>query len=292
MYINQNDNDEEVMKDENTGQISRDYRKHHRLCPGNELSRYEHRSYLRNIDMNPNFSGARIMKNSLVTAMAIVIFACGAPSQTHINKGHHIGDEVTHQGSLRSVNGSITVGNSSTIQGNCSTVNGEINIGESSSVEEVSCVNGSIYIDRNSQAQDVSCVNGSIKLGSGVTIAEDVSTVNGSIRCGIDTRVSGDLETVNGDMVTEGSSITGNISTVNGDIDLIEGSVVSGNIVIDRDRRKPAKKPFKELTITINSNSIVEGDIEVKGDEPNVTVVLAGGGEVRGEIINARIVRK
>jgi len=46
------------------------------------------------------------------------------------------------------------------------------------------------------------------------------------------------------------------------------------------------------LIITVEAGSKVKGNIEVKGENPNVTVVLADGGEVLGNIINAEVIRK
>jgi len=232
------------------------------------------------------------MKQTAIIAIATVMLACGASSDTHVNKSIKVADGEHKKGSLRSVNGTINVGNEALVEGNCTTVNGRISIGENSEVGEISCVNGSISLDRNSQASAVSCVNGSISLGGEVKIDGDVSTVNGEIRCKREAQIAGDLETVNGSMKVTETRISGDMSTVNGDIDLLEKSIVHGNIIIDRDHKKPRSKEYKELIITIDGKSKVKGNIEVKGDEPNVKVILAGGGEVLGEIINAEVVRK
>ncbi|MCF6237248.1 MAG: hypothetical protein L3J79_00275 [Candidatus Marinimicrobia bacterium] len=232
------------------------------------------------------------MKYSLLAVMAFMVLACGVSSDTGINKSIFVSDGEHRTNGLRTVNGSITVGNKVVVDGDCSTVNGKITIGENSQVGEVSCVNGSIHLDRNSNVAEVSCVNGSIHLGSEVQVAGDVSTVNGSIKSNIFARIVGDMETVNGDMIAEQTTIGGNIQTVNGDIDLLNESVVKGNIIVDRHSQKRPWKEYKELVITVDSGSKINGYIEVKGDEPNVTVVLSGGGEVLGDIINARVVRK
>ncbi len=231
------------------------------------------------------------MKHSLIALMAFVVLACGVSSDTGINKSIFVADGEHKSNGLRSVNGSITVGNEATVDGDCSTVNGRISIGENASVGEVGCVNGSISLDRNSKAREVGCVNGSIKLGGEVQVDGDVSTVNGSISTKREVEIAGDMGTVNGDIVSARTFIAGNIETVNGDIDLLDQSVVRGDIIVNRDRKKP-RKQFKELVITIDEGSKVKGNIEVKGDDPNVTVVLADGGEVLGEIINAKVIRK
>ena len=232
------------------------------------------------------------MKHTALVAIATVMLACGASSDTHINKSINVADGEVRKGSLRSVNGTINVGHEAKVDGSCTTVNGEINVGENSEVGEVSCVNGSINIDRNSKVKEISCVNGSIVLGGEVEIAGDVSTVNGEIRAKSEVQIAGDLETVNGDMKVTQTMIRGDVNTVNGDVALLEKSTVHGNIIIDRDNKKPRSKDYKKLVITIDGNSKVKGNIEVRGDEPNVTVILAGGGEVLGEIINAEVVRK
>lgn len=232
------------------------------------------------------------MKHSMIAVVAMVVMACGVSSDTGINKSIYVGDGEHKANGLRSVNGTITVGNDAVVEGSCTTVNGKINIGENAEVGEVSCVNGGISLDRNATAEQISCVNGSIYLGGEVKVEGDVSTVNGSIKCKSEAQIAGNLETVNGDMETVTTLISGDITTVNGDVTLQESSLVKGDIIIRRNRKKPTRKEFRELIITIDSDSKVTGKIEVKGDEPNVTVVLSDGGEVLGDIINARVVRK
>ena len=232
------------------------------------------------------------MKHTTLAALSIVLMACGASSDTHVNKSIYVGDGEHKNGSLRSVNGSIKVGNDATVDGNCTTVNGEISIGENSEVGEVSCVNGSISLDRNAKAGEVATVNGPITLGGEVRVDGDVSTVNGSIQCNNGTSIAGNMQTVNGRLKLDETQIVGDIETVNGNIYLMESSLVNGNIIVDRDNKRSNGKAHKEMTITIDEASKVKGNIEVKGDDPNVTVILAGGGEVLGEIINAKVVRK
>lgn len=232
------------------------------------------------------------MKNISIIGITTVLLACGGLSDTHVNKSFKIADGEHRTESLRSVNGSIQVGNGATVEGNCTTVNGEIVIGENSEVGTISCVNGAISVDRNSQAKAISCVNGAITLGAEAKIDGDVSTVNGGIRSNLGVRIDGDVETVNGYIELTETNIAGNMGTVNGDVSLLDHSIVGGDIIINRENKKSNFKAFKKLVITIDDKSKVKGNIEVKGDEPNVTVILAGGGEVLGEIINAEVVRK
>lgn len=234
----------------------------------------------------------RFMRHSVIIALAILMIACGASSDTGVNKSVYVGDGETKRGSMRSVNGSVHVGNEAKVEGNLSTVNGAITVGENSEVGEISCVNGEISVDRNSRAKEISCVNGSITVGADGEIDGDLSTVNGPIKTKLGSKIYGDMSTVNGHMYAQETMIAKNIETVNGDIELVESSLVKGNIVVDRDRRRPSSRKFKELIITVDGGSKVKGNIEVKGDNPNVTVVLSDGGEVQGEIINAEVVRK
>ncbi|MCF7808678.1 MAG: hypothetical protein K9N38_09175 [Candidatus Marinimicrobia bacterium] len=231
------------------------------------------------------------MKHSITAALAIMMMACGASSDTGVNKSIFVGDGEHEQGSLRSVNGSINVGNGARVEGKLSTVNGAIVVGENSEVGEISCVNGEIFVDRNSSSEEISCVNGSISIGSEVTIEGDLSTVNGPIKTKLGTKIYGDIGTVNGEIHIQETLVAHDVRTVNGHIDLLESSLIKGDVIVDRERRKPFPKAYGELLITI-SGSTVEGNIEVKGDDPNVTVVLSDGGEVTGEIKNARVVRK
>jgi DUF4097 and DUF4098 domain-containing protein YvlB len=232
------------------------------------------------------------MKHSVLAMLAFILMTCGVSSDTGINKNLFVADGEHKSSGLRSVNGSITVGNEARVDGDCTTVNGEIIIGENSVVGELSCVNGSISLDRSAKAKEVSCINGSIHLNGEVVIQGDISTVNGSITGKRDVEVLGDMATVNGDMSILQTLVAGNISTVNGDIELLESSLVKGDIIVNRDRKSNKKRPFKELIITVEAGSKVKGNIEVKGENPNVTVVLADGGEVLGNIINAEVIRK
>ncbi len=232
------------------------------------------------------------MRSTVIVAMATLILACGGLSDTHINKDITVADGEHRNESVRSVNGTITIGNEASVDGNCTTVNGDIKVGENAEVHEVSCVNGSISIDRNTKAREVSSVNGSISLGGEVKVNGDVSTVNGDIRCKSMADIDGTLETVNGEIHIIETMVRGDMKTVNGDLTLAENSLVRGSIVVDRQNTRPRLKKHKNLVITVDGKSKVKGNIEVRGDEPNVTVILAGGGEVLGDIINAEVIRK
>lgn len=231
------------------------------------------------------------MKHSLILLSTVLFLTCDGSSSTGINKNLNVDDGEHRRSGIRSVNGSIEVGNRAVVDGNCSTVNGEIRIGESAKVAEVSTVNGGIHVDRETVTEDISCVNGSISLGNSTQVAGEVSTVNGSIDCDHGALISGNLETVNGRLALLETEVKGDIHTVNGNIDLKDHSIVRGDIIIKRKNPKMLKK-LQPLTILVDENSKVKGSINVKGDDPNVTVVLSGGGEVLGDIINAEVVRK
>ena len=232
----------------------------------------------------------KTMRILTISLGMLILFACGL-SDTGINKSLNVADGETRSGGLRTVNGSIHVGNEAKVLGDCSTVNGRVSVGQHAEVGEISCVNGSVSVDRESQVEEISCVNGSIDLDGDVVVKGDVGTVNGSIQVKHRVHIHGDMSTVNGGMEAVESLIGGDVTTVNGNIDLLDASKVKGNVIVDRHQKKPMGG-FKELTILVQGGSQVRGNIEVKGDDPNVKVVLADGGEVLGEIINAKIVRK
>jgi len=93
---------------------------------------------------------------------------------------------------------------------------------------------------------------------------------------------------VSGDTELDDSRLRGSLSTVSGDISLFNGSMIDGDIVINR---KPDGVLYHDgkLKIIIDMNSVVKGSILVKEPESNVIVYLANGGKVQGEIVNAEV---
>ena len=225
-------------------------------------------------------------------ALGILVMACMATPDSKVNKSIHVPNGETRNSNLSTVNGSISVGAKATVKGDCSTVNGRIEIGKGANVGEVSSVNGSIAIGKDARTGEVSVVNGSITIESESKVEGDVGTVNGSITCSAGVQISRDCGTVNGGIELDNARVREDVSTVNGDINLYNAAKIDGDIVINRERKGMSNKNMKDLTVRIDSDSIVKGNIEVKGKDPMVTVILSNGGKVEGEVINAKLVRK
>ena len=109
-----------------------------------------------------------------------------------VNGSIRIGEGTT-LGDAETVNGSLRVGDSARAR-NLETVNGKIQVGSNVTVEgEVTAVNGSIDIQNGSQvARNVENVNGRIEL-SGARIGGDLTTVNGSVYVVDGAVIRGDL---------------------------------------------------------------------------------------------------
>lgn len=197
-----------------------------------------------------------------VAALALAALGCG------VNRSYTIDDGTTRDRGIHTVNGSIRIGTDCTIGGECRTVNGRVELGDRSS-------SGSLHT-----------VNGRIEVGAGCTVEGDVATVNGSVSCGPDTRVEADVTTVNGTITLRGASVGRNVELVNGDVILEEGALVAGDVVISG-----GGSDHGDVEVRVGPGSVIEGDVRARRSR-DVTVVLVGDGEVRGEIRGAEVVRE
>ena len=145
--------------------------------------------------------------------------------------------------------------------GSHSSVNKSIHIGENSTTGEVDSVNGSISIGAGSFVGSVDSVNGSIKLGNDVTVEKGIDAVNGKISLQPGCEVGGDVETVNGGIRMENSLVAGNVETHNGHIQILQGSEVSGNVMVRKSRGWSFNKRSKPVRVDIGENAVVHGDL-------------------------------
>ncbi len=104
-------------------------------------------------------------------------------------------------------------------------------------------------------------INGKITLETGTTVADDVSNINGEFRI-------------------NGADIGGDLSTISGDVWLGEGSVLQGDLVVEKpggwgwgngNKRKPR--------IVIGPGATVVGNIEL---EREVELFISDSAEVGG----------
>jgi DUF4097 and DUF4098 domain-containing protein YvlB len=206
--------------------------------------------------------------SSALLAIVVLTGGCGFG----VNRSFRVEDGEKVTGGLQTVNGVIRIGRDAEVTGPCRTVN------------------GGITVDDGSKVGSLTTVNGSIEIASEVTVDGDLDTVNGSAECGTGTEVDGDLTTVNGNIRLDGTLVQGSVKTYNGSVKLDDGSRVTRDVVIERSRGSFQKK--RSLDVRIMRGSVVEGDVVVKSRRHRVTVYLAEGGEVKGEIRNAEVVRE
>ncbi len=209
------------------------------------------------------------MQTITFTALAVFLLLFAAGCNTGVNRSFRVADGETVDSGFNSVNGSIRIGSDSEVKGSSHTVNGRISV------------------DEGSKVRDLATVNGSIQIADKVTVNGDLDSVNGDVQCGPGTQVNGDVNTVNGDVDLEGTMIDGSVETINGEVTLRAGSRVKRDVVIERNR---GSSSHRTLEIRVLDGSVIEGDVIVKARKRKVTVVLAGGGEVKGEIEGAEVV--
>jgi predicted acyltransferase (DUF342 family) len=193
----------------------------------------------------------------------LLLTGCGVG----VNRSFHIPDGTRRETGVMTVNGRIEIGSDCSIQGDCHTVNGRIELGD------------------NSEAGDMQTVNGRVTVGSGCTVNGDVGTVNGKATVGQGTIVHGEVNTVNGSIKLKGASVDGDVGTVNGDIELTSQAEVGGDVVVSGGKSSSA------IEVRVFEGSVIHGDVRVEGRR-EVRVILAGGGEVRGQIRGAEVVNE
>jgi DUF4097 and DUF4098 domain-containing protein YvlB len=145
--------------------------------------------------------------------------------------------------------------------GSYSTVNKSIRIDDNTTTGDVDSVNGSIRIGANSFVDSVESVNGSIELGNDVTVDGKVEAVNGAITLQPGCEVGGDVETVNGGIQLENTRVSSDVETVNGQIRILEGSEVSGNVVVREPQGWSINKRRNPVRVEIGENVLVHGDL-------------------------------
>ena len=216
-----------------------------------------------------------------VFALLFMLFVAPA-SALSLNKSIRIaaGNNV---GAQSSVNGSITVGAGAVIDGSLETVNGSIRVDENVTLGDAETVNGTIRIGSGSSVGDISSVNGAIRLAENVTVGGEIDVVNGEIVLDRGTRVSDGVSNVNGAIELRSAQVGGNLTTVNGDVSLHAGSILRGDLVVEKpggwfshDLRKPR--------IVIGPHSTVEGHIVLDREVELFISESARVGGVSGEM--------
>jgi len=212
--------------------------------------------------------------------LGLLLLAVAVPARAGtVNKSIRI-DAGETAGEASSVNGSVTVGADAVVNGEVSTVNGTIRIDDNARVEDVSTVNGAVRIGSGVSSQNVSTVNGSIRVSESTTIDGYVEAVNGSIGVDKGSTIDRGVSNVNGNIELTGSQIGGDLSTVNGDVVLDDGTILRGDLIVEkpggwnwgRKKRKPPK-------VIIGPGSRVLGTIRL---EREVELYISDSAEVGG----------
>ena len=214
-----------------------------------------------------------------IAALGLLALLVMAPAWGgSINKSVHV-DADSHTGGQSSVNGSISVGNGAVIDGSLKTVNGSIRVDENVTLKDAETVNGTIRIESGSSADDVSSVNGAIRIGENVSLSGEVEVVNGKISLENGTKVADGVSNVNGEITLFGAEVGGDLSTVNGDVSLNDGSILRGDLVVEKPGNWGWSKNKRKPQVIIGPGSRVEGNIVL---EREVELFISNSAEVGG----------
>lgn len=224
-----------------------------------------------------------VTKTAFTVGLLIMLMAIPALGAT-VNKSIKIGAGEESSGAS-SVNGSISVGEDAIVTGNLKTVNGTIRVDQGATIEKASTVNGSVRIAENVTSESLETVNGSIKVGPGCSVDGQIGAVNGRISVGTGASIEDDVGNVNGQIELSGATVGGNIETVNGDIELDEGSVLKGNLIVEKKSGWGwGKSKNRKPRVVIGPGSRVEGKLILEREVELFISETAEVGGVDGEM--------
>lgn len=211
-------------------------------------------------------------------ALLMVVPALGAS----INKSIKV-EAGSESGGASSVNGSITVGADAVVTGGLKTVNGSIRVDSGASIENASTVNGGVRIAENVHAENLSTVNGGVKVGESAVVDGEIEAVNGGISVKKGARIGQSVSNVNGQIDLSGAEVGGDVSTVTGDVNVVDGSVVKGDLIVE----KPSNwgwgnKKNRKPRIVIGPGSTVAGVIDLEREVELYISATANVGGVSG----------
>lgn len=230
-----------------------------------------------------------IQKN--IIAITIIGYSVSLLGQSSISKDILIGPGKVSERDVSTVSGDITIGKNARVQGSIETVSGDIEIAVKAKIKDVSSVSGDISIGKNATCNSLESVSGDILLYEGCTVDGSIETVSGDITGNGGCEIFKNIESVSGDVELDDTRLRGDIETVSGDISLFNGSLVEGDIIINR-KHDLMMSAMSRVKVVIDMNSLVKGSIRVKEKDTNVIVYLSNGGKVRGEIINAEVIEQ
>lgn len=207
---------------------------------------------------------ARMMTKSVFTIGLLVMLMAVPAFGASINKSIKI-EAGSKSSGASSVNGSISIGENAVVSGNVRTVNGTIRVDSGASIQKASTVNGAVRISDNVQSESLATVNGSVTVGALATVDGEIEAVNGRISVDKGSTVALDVSNVNGQIELTGAQVGGDVATVNGDVYVVEGTVVKGDLIVEKPSSwswstSKSRKP----RIVIGPGSSVEGVIRLE----------------------------
>ncbi len=224
----------------------------------------------------------------ITVVLILLVLSSFAYAQSSVSKDIHIAKGKKSSRNVSTVSGDIFVGNGAMVKGDVSAVSGDISIGSKATVQNIEVVSGDISVGKGAKTKNLETVSGDIHLYEKSEVDGSIETVSGDVNCDSGSDIGEYIGTVSGDVELDDSRLRGSLKTVSGDISLFNGSMIDGDIIINR---KPDIVLYHngKLKIIIDMNSVVKGSILVKEPDSNVIVYLANGGEVKGEIVNAEV---
>ena len=220
-------------------------------------------------------------KTVFTVGLLIMLMSVSAYGAT-INKSVKI-EAGSESSGASSVNGSITVGENAVVTGGINTVNGAIRVDAGAKIESASTVNGSVKIAANVQAGDLSTVNGSVRVGKSAIVDGEVEAVNGRITLEPGSTVANNVSNVNGQIDVTGAEIGGDVSTVSGDINIVEGSVVKGDVIVEKPSNWGwSKSKTRKPRVVVGPGATVEGVINLEREVELFVSTTANVGGVSG----------
>jgi DUF4097 and DUF4098 domain-containing protein YvlB len=212
----------------------------------------------------------------LALLMAVPAFGASVNKSIKVEAGGESGGATT-------VNGSITVGADAVVTGNVKTVNGSIRVDSGARIENASTVNGGVKIAENVQADNLSTVNGAVKVGESAVVDGEIEAVNGSVSVKKGATVVRSVSNVNGKIDLSGAEVGGDVSTVTGDVNVVDGSLVKGDLIVE----KPSNwgwgnKKNRKPRIVVGPGSTIEGVIDLEREVELYISSTANVGGVSG----------
>jgi len=223
----------------------------------------------------------KVMTKTMFTVGLLALLMV-APAFGSINKSIKIEAGGDSSGAT-SVNGSITVGADAVVTGGVRTVNGSIRVGSGASIEVAETVNGGVKIASNVKTESLTTVNGAVTVGEASTVDGEIEAVNGGISVDTGAKVARSISNVNGKIKLSGAEIGGDVSTVTGSVDVIDGTVVKGDLIVEKPSnwgwgREKNRKP----RIVVGPGSTIEGVIKLEHEvELYVSTTATIGGVSR-----------